>query len=215
MALPPWLFGEEGKRWSPLRRKQRPHDRNQKAALIGVVFVVFTGLLAWSSRSAHERRRDPSAALLEVIRSSPVLTAECDPAHRLKTLTAVRNGSSMPIFNWGWEATRGVHDCPGDAVARLEQSYRERPSTADMLDFMPCDLWRLMENRTLWIVGDRCAGCGDHGCDTETVHSGTHTMAHLGDAPCRVPLCRTGGRLRLARRLVLVPVCVGNRDGKP
>lgn len=44
-------------------------------------------------------------------------------------------------------------DCQGEAVQRLINSYRQR-QLDDLLEFVPCDLFKLIQGRTLWMLGD-------------------------------------------------------------
>ncbi len=47
-----------------------------------------------------------------------------------------------------------MQPCQGPAVQRMLDSYRQRQQH-DFLEFVPCDLFRLIQGRTLWVVGDR------------------------------------------------------------
>jgi hypothetical protein len=46
--------------------------------------------------------------------------------------------------------------CPSEPVAQLAEAYRRRQQH-DFLNLVPCDLFKLIQGRTLWMVGDRWA----------------------------------------------------------
>lgn len=101
---------------------------------------------------------EPSSVARRIV-ATPALREACGAEFRARALAGARNGSEIPVFTWGW-GDRGVDSCPDDRLQQLQETYRRRPDTQDMLGFVPCDLWEYMAGRTLWIVGDRCGGKG-------------------------------------------------------
>lgn len=91
----------------------------------------------------------------------PDVAELCSPAHRQRNAEAVHSGALPAVLNvWDCE---GLRNCSAPAAARLVTSYRRRQ--LDLLEFLPCDLFREFQGRTLWLLGDRWAGCCCRGAE--------------------------------------------------
>lgn len=61
--------------------------------------------------------------------------------------------SQLPDLCVQWEC-KDIPQCGWGQVQRLVESYRRR-QVKDFLELVPCDIYSLIQGRTLWIVGDR------------------------------------------------------------
>eukprot|EP00887_Chlorella_sp_A99_P007455 scaffold2.g7455.t1 len=87
--------------------------------------------------------------LEEVLAGDATAARECSAEHKAAVLANSTAGkANPPVLAWGCE----LEQCDGDFVARLVASHRARNSS--LLGMTPCDLFRQLAGRTLWLLGD-------------------------------------------------------------
>ena len=108
------------------------------------------------SVAALAAAREPAAGsgFEELLAADPNFASICSSEFRADSAAQVEQGSSPP---WLLRSDCGLGRCADSFVSSVIDSARSRPALAGLADMVPCDLFKTIQGRTTWILGDRYA----------------------------------------------------------
>lgn len=165
---------------------------------------------AWQGTASTEPTRalavarEPAAgsSFRELLAADPALAGICSSSFRAENAAKVQAGDPP----WLMTSDCGLGQCDSGFTDSVIDSARSRPALAGLLDMVPCDLFKTIEGRTTWILGDRSVRGSCH--FLQGLPACMPMVCTPPCAPavtCRLPTCSQSQRFFTAARCFLDP----------
>ena len=149
-------------------REGGPSCKEEHLAAAAAVLPPAGSALALAAAS------EPAAgsSFKELLEADPSFADMCSSSFRAANAAKVQNGSAP----WLLRSDCGLGWCAGSFIDEVIHSARSRPALAGVLDMVPCDLFKTIQGRTLWILGDRSVAFLSFFCGLPLYAIGVHGL---------------------------------------